>query len=236
MENQTPNTNPAPDPDQNSHSGSDYKTIDEYLLGLSIAISNSSHEEIAPALLAYGYSPAELAIGTDLLTNAVDKHQAQVREYGDQYRATDDLHLKLTTAKAIYTKHVDVARVAFKKERGILAEINASGSRKQSHSGWLGQAKTFYKNILEKAELKAGMAKFGQTEAILNSAFDKVNAVETALLKQQKETGEAQTATRTRDKALDALALWSDDFVDIARIALKDEPHLLEILGLKQVA
>ncbi|MDP1726235.1 MAG: hypothetical protein Q8M15_05585 [Bacteroidota bacterium] len=236
MENQTPNTNPTPGPDQDPNSGSDYKTIDAYLLGLSIAINNSSHAEIAPALLAFGYSPTEMAVGTDLLTHAVDKHQTQVREYGDQYRATDDLHLKIALAKDIYLKHLGVARVAFKKERGILAEINASGSRKQTISGWLSQAKTFYKNILERTELKAGMAKFGQTEAILNLAYDKLKLVDTAISKQQKETGEAQTATRNRDKALDELALWSDDYIDIARIALKDNPHLLEILGLKQVA
>ncbi|MDP1726349.1 MAG: hypothetical protein Q8M15_06165 [Bacteroidota bacterium] len=236
MADQTNNNNPTPESGQNGNSGSDYKTIDAYLLGISIAIQNSGHDEIAPALLAFGYSRAEIEIGTALLTNAVDKHQIQVREYGDQYRATDDLHLKIDLAKGIYLTHLGVARVAFKKERGILAEINASGSRKHTISGWLNQAKTFYKNILGKAEYKAGMAKFGQTEPILKMAADKLNEVETAIAKQQKETGEAQTSTRTRDQALDALALWSDDYVDIARIALKDTPHLLEILGLKQVA
>ncbi|NEP46299.1 MAG: hypothetical protein F6K35_46720, partial [Okeania sp. SIO2H7] len=48
---------------------------------------------------------------------------------------------------------------------------------------------------------------------------------------QEKEKGEAQQATKTRDEALDALDDWLGDFLAIAEVALADKPQLLEALG-----
>ncbi len=231
MENPT-NNNPNPTPAP----GSDYQTIDAYLLEVSVAIQNSDHPDIAPVLEQFGYTPTIIAIGEALLSNAVDKHQSQIRDYGDKFRATDQLHDQLEIARDLYVTHLNVARVAFKDDRGILTKLHALGRRKRDQMGWLGQAKTLYKNLLESAELKTGMARFGQTEAKMEAAFAEISKVENALAKKQKESGEAQTGTRTRDQALEDLANWNDDFTEIARIAFNKTPHLLEILGLKQVA
>jgi hypothetical protein len=49
---------------------------------------------------------------------------------------------------------------------------------------------------------------------------------------QLKEKGEAQAATEARDKALDNLQEWMSDYIAVARIALEDEPQLMEMLGI----
>jgi len=49
---------------------------------------------------------------------------------------------------------------------------------------------------------------------------------------QLKEKGEAQTATKVRDEAVDQLDAWMSDFTGIARITLEENPQYLEMLGI----
>jgi hypothetical protein len=58
--------------------------------------------------------------------------------------------------------------------------------------------------------------------------------VETANLVQTKEKGESQNATKVRDTVVDSLSAWLSDFIAISRIALEEEPQLLESLGILQ--
>ena len=51
-----------------------------------------------------------------------------------------------------------------------------------------------------------GLGNFGITRKKLQDGLAEVNAVEASNLTQEKEKGEAQAATQTRDKALDAPA------------------------------
>jgi len=53
---------------------------------------------------------------------------------------------------------------------------------------------------------------------------------------QEKEKGEAQAATQARDKALDELQDWLSDYLAIAKVALEEDPQLLEGLGVLQRA
>ncbi|MEM0941615.1 MAG: hypothetical protein AAF600_19240 [Bacteroidota bacterium] len=46
--------------------------------------------------------------------------------------------------------------------------------------------------------------------------------------------GEAQQFTVTRDEALDHLDEWMAEFKELAKIALEDQPQLLEVLGILQ--
>ena len=48
---------------------------------------------------------------------------------------------------------------------------------------------------------------------------------------QEKEKGEAQAATKARDAAIDELQDWLSDYLAIAKVALEDNPQLLEGLG-----
>ena len=60
--------------------------------------------------------------------------------------------------------------------------------------------------------------------------------IERANLTQEKEKGEAQAATKARDAALDDLQDWLSDYLAIAKVALEEDPQLLEGLGVLQRA
>ena len=106
------------------------------------------------------------------------------------------------------------------------------GERKESVSGWPVQVNQFYTNMLGNQNWLGAMANYGITTEKLMAGEALVIQVKTALSSQKIEMGEAQEATRTRDKAADTLQAWYSDFIAIARIALEDKPQYLEMLGI----
>ena len=124
-------------------------------------------------------------------------------------------------------------RVAFKKEPGVATKLALNGRRKESFSGWLEQANLFYDNALANPDILNGLAKFGITEEKLQAGKTQVEELAALNAAQEKEKGEAQQATKTRDEALDALDDWLEDFLAIAEVALADKPQFLEALGVR---
>jgi len=230
---ETNNPNPNPNPEDGEKGPDNYVTLDSYLSQTKIALTNSSHSEIAPVLSTYGYPATKIADGVALHADAEKKQKDQIKEYGEQYTATDALHIAILVVSNVYIEHLELARIAFKNQRGVLSELAAKGERKKTQDGYLSDATTFYKNLLDKPAYVVAMAKFGQTEAILNDGYALVKTANTKLAEQRKEQGEAQTATKNRDIAVNLFSEWYSDFIGVAQIALKNKPELLEILGVK---
>jgi hypothetical protein len=183
-------------------------------------------------LQEYGYTLEKLRQGKVLYETAFKLQQQQRREYGEQIAATETLNKLWETAQASYMKCVKIARVAFKNNAGIATELDLNGIRKRTISGWLLQVQQFYNNALANPQILASLAEYGITEEKLKFCLAEVEAVAQANLVQEKEKGDAQNATKTRDKAVDELDDWLSDFIAIAKIALEAEPQLLESLGI----
>lgn len=210
------------------------QSIQDRLLAAQIAIENAlNDEEIAPLLTAYGYDVTKLNVGNALRQAAMQEVQRQVEEYGDQFTATDIVNQAWQQANAEYMKHVKIARVAFKNERGAFQKLALDGQRKRTLSGWLGQARQFYSNALSDTHVQNVLLGFGIDVAALTAAQALVDAAEQASAAQESEKGDAQQATLERNKAMQALDAWMSDFIAIARIALAGKPQLLEKLGVQ---
>lgn len=208
-------------------------TIDAQLLTAQTAIDNAlANDAIKSALALFGYDETKLNAGKSLSEDALALHAQQKREYGEQFTATDALDAALTTANTTYMRHVKVARVALKNERGASQALRLDGRRRKTYSGWLEQANVFYTNAQSDANIQAKLASFGMDAAALQAAQQLVKDVEAKLAAQLKEKGEAQAATQERDSVLEDLLDWMSDFRAIARVALEDQPQLLEILGI----
>ena len=209
------------------------QAMEDRLLAAQIAIDNSlSDAEIQPFLAEYGYDAAKIGAGKALYDTAQDLHQIQIKEYGEQYAATDELKAKWDKGNAVYMRHIKVSRVAFENDRAAYHKLDLGGKRKVSLSGWLAQSKQFYINALADSNVLTELAEFCITQAKLEAGKQLVDETEAANADQKKEKGEAQQATIDRDEAIDNLEGWMSDFIAIARIALEDKPQLLEKLGI----
>lgn len=208
-------------------------SLADRLLAAQVAIDNALSDDKVKALLAvYGYDETRLNAGKSLLNTTNQLQQAQQKEYGDQFEATDQLNQTWKKADSDYMKFVKVARIAFKTDYAVHKKLDLGGTRKRTLSGWLGQAKQFYLNALADTAVLEMMTMFGITQEKLELGKSLLEHTEAANAAQKKEMGEAQQTTLERDKAVDLLDEWISDFIAIARIALEEKPQLLEKLGI----
>ena len=90
----------------------------------------------------------------------------------------------------------------------------------------------FYENALAQQALLDRFAELGLTAEKLQEGKAKVEAAALAEHAQEVARGKAQEATRVRDEAFAALKVWMDDYLTVAKVALRDAPQLAEMLGI----
>ncbi|MEL6899991.1 MAG: hypothetical protein AAFP07_03495 [Cyanobacteria bacterium J06606_4] len=208
------------------------RSIDTFLSDAQLAIDNSlNNPQILAAVKDFGYSTERLNQGKALYNALAAAQLEKSSESGEQISASEAVQAQWDIAKKSYMRLVKVARVALKKEGGAISQLALSGKRKESLSGWLSQANQFYQNALSSPAILKALKEFGITDKKLKAGLKEVEAVEAANLAQEKEKGEAQAATQKRDAALDAMQDWLSDYLAIAKVALEEEPQLLEGLG-----
>ncbi|NLW46023.1 MAG: hypothetical protein GXY86_01600 [Firmicutes bacterium] len=207
--------------------------IAEFLLGAQVIIENSLTDPVVKeALAAYGYSGETLATGKTLFEEAMALQNTQKKEYGDQVAATSELNDIWETADQQYMKTLKIARVAFQDHPKADKAVVLFGRRKESLSGWLAQAQTFYANILKDTDLMNALALYGYTTEKLQQESDLLSQITVKNQQQKKEMGEAQASTQARDEKIDELAKWISNLRAVAKVALADDPQQLEKLGI----
>ena len=209
------------------------KIIATKLHSIENAISGALDSlEIQAKLGVFGYTAERIYTGKRLLDNVVHLMTTQEKKYGGQYGATDEREKFLDGAYIRYMVTVKVSRVAFKGRPEMLASLNLTGERPRSLSGWIRSARILYSNLLETPEALEVLRGFGYTAERLQEELRDVEEVERLHVKQLSGKSAAQQSTQQRDEALDELCNWFSDFRAIARIALYDDPQLLEALGI----
>lgn len=183
---------------------------------------------VQQALKRVGFSAADIQQGKALYEHVQMLNVAQKQEYGDRYRATDALIEARRQARAQYMRHLEVARLALKDQRGVWNTLELSGERKANLFGWLAQAHTFYHNV---GLVQATLAKYNLPEAELQQGTSMIEAVIEAYHVRQKEGTEAQVATRQRNEILAQLKVWMRRFTMSAKLAFADDPNTLKGLG-----
>ena len=197
-----------------------------------IATTNAAEvQAIAAALNTYGFTQERLQEGRTLYEAALASNSTKQQQYGNQYDSTAKLNEQLDTLADTYTKHLKIARIAI-TQPGQAQALSLLGPRKRPFAARLAQIKQFYTNALSNPDILAALAKYNITKKILEDTQTDIAAVETTSATREQLKGAAQAATQTRNEHLKQLETWMKEFRTIAKIALKDEPQLLESLGI----
>ena len=187
--------------------------------------------EIA-AILAdpYGYTPADFDAGLALVTDLQQAIADHVREYGEQFLATEASEDATAALAALFTAHRRLARTAVPRGTARYDALGLRGLVADGEAALFDQTGTFYQTLTDDPTLADGIR--GLNPAAVARGLAAVETARAAEDAQVKETGEAQRSTVLRDRAAHAVRIHAGELAEVAKIALTDQPQLREVLGL----
>ncbi len=225
-----PNT---PTPDNASQPESDYLSIRDRLNGYKVALTNARNAAILPYLQNVGYVAADITARLADVERARQTNEDQVREYGEYSAAQAAYDAACATAHRDYIKHIGLARLKFRRDKGALIALDVVGERAEAQGEYVLEALNFYNNG-QKPAYQPGLASKGMTAVVLQAGSTAYLNLQTLLANIKKEGGEAQGATQTRNRTLALLEDWMVEFTGSARIALEGQGQLMEQMGMTE--
>ncbi|WPP51113.1 hypothetical protein [Catalinimonas niigatensis] len=186
------------------------------------------HTDIQAVMTPFGYDKVKLGEAHTLLGEVKKWDSLHFEHIGVQKKATQDIIDARQQVNNIYSKHLKIARLALDQQRELWDLLKLEGRRKQSLSDWLGQVKAFYYNCGRAAEI---LNKYNITQDIVDQTKAMIEAIEDYRVHQSVSRSHAQEATQRRNKFTRELDSWMQEFMYVAKLALKNNPQYLEALG-----
>lgn len=197
-----------------------------------VSLDNAENQpEIASIMAEFGYDTETIAQGKTLLSEtrqAYDTNKTEDDETSAAYAEFSSLKAQL---EATYSMHRKKAKVVFRNDSITLGKLAVSGSLPKAYIKWLETVRKFYTIALADTDIQSKLARLKITTDDLNAAATRITNLETARAEYLKEIGESQDATKAKDAAFAKMDDWMSEFYAVAKIALEDNPQLLESLG-----
>ena len=207
--------------------------IDSIMNAIRILITNCiSHDVIRQVLNEFGYTTEKLQQGLDMYNEVDGLVTEQHEEYNEQYEASNIFYSEWELAKKFSMRTLKFARIAFEGNTKILNDMHANKSRSDRYDVWRVDARAMYDTMLGDENLINVMLEFGYSIEKLTTEYEDVKKLDTLYNNFMTEKGEAQQSTLIRDQKLQELRIWMGRLKKVARLALADQPQLLEILGI----
>jgi hypothetical protein len=207
---------------------SEAEALERYRIALENATNQSS---IYTILSEFGYDKSALSEGKkvyDETLNAYDSNKKETNEASVVYRNFSAESEALFNA---YFLHRKKARVIFRKEPEILIRLGVNGRQRTTYVKLMENVRRFYSEITADEDLQKSLLRLKVTAEEIQQAQEKISTVEQLRADYLKEKGESQDATQQKDEAFSKMDDWMSEFYAVARIAMEDNPQLLESLG-----
>lgn len=208
---------------------SEAKTLEQF----RVTFENTKLQpQIASTMAEYGYGSAEMATGNALYETtllAFDSSTTETDEVSAAYAVFD---AKKNQLGDIYSAHRRKAKVVFYDDLVTAKKLEITGSIPAAYVNWLDTVSKFYSITIKDAEIQTKLSRLKITLDDLNAANALIPEVKASRAVYLKEKGESEDATSIKDTAFAKLDVWMREFYSIAKIAMEDNPQLLEALSL----
>lgn len=208
------------------------KSQTEILESARIALTNvETNPTIKPLMEDLGYNTAKIDEGKALLNEAKEQfnsNQTLEDTRAKNYKAFNDEKNKI---ESTYSKDRKKSKIAFKQDALVLKELGIKGIIPKSYVKWLETINLFYNTLNTQPNILNQLATLQITQQNVTELISDINELENLKATYIQAKGNAQNATKTKSKAFKDLEKYMSNFFAIARIALENEPQLLESLG-----
>nr|WP_319398086.1 hypothetical protein [uncultured Carboxylicivirga sp.] len=195
-------------------------------------LNAQTHEKIKLYMADMGYDDESLKQGESLLNVAMEKAQSSELERLEKSESHKLWLDALTDTTILYKQLRKKAKAVFRKDPFAMSQLDLMGDMPNAYLKVLSVIRTFTSGLLAKEEWMLKIQRLKVTKEEVELLHAKVEGMATLRASYYKEKGESENATQVRDQALADLEDWKHDFKAVARIAMEDEPQLLEVLGI----
>lgn len=208
------------------------KSEAQILENYRVALENSEKLTIISTKLAeYGYTKEKLTEGKALLQQTrkiYDENKNSTIEKLRAYTIFDEKKEKLDNT---YRNHRKRAKVLFSDETAILEKLGIKTAIPRTYTLWLEKVKIFYTYIQNNEEIKTQLVLFKITSDDIEKTLLLIDELEQNRVEYLEEKGKSQNYTKNKNNAFTKLNKWMNYFYSVAKIALEDNPQLLEALA-----
>lgn len=207
---------------------SEAKTLEQY----RVTFENTELQpQIASTMAEYGYDPATIAVGKELYDKVRLAYATNKNETDETFAAYAAFENKRKQLNDIYSAHRKRAKVVFREDPVTANKLGIAGAMPKAYLSWLETISKFYDKTTTDVALQTQLSQLKITLDELNAAKALLPEVESLRAVYLKEKGESQDATTIKDIAFAKLDDWMRKFYAVAKIALEDNPQLLEAFG-----
>ncbi len=215
--------------------------------GQQLIDNGQGNAEVAAALAAYGYDAARWTEGQALLDAARQKIEANENAFAAQLGATDafktafDLAWEQAQSLARLcarlfggqTELLELLGLHERRDPSTGESVLAWPSRNRQLATFLAWGQNLYAVAQSNPAVRAMLTSYGYPTGRLSQEAAAVLAVVQANNAQEVAKAQTQQTTVERDEAAAALKEWLDKTETVAKMALKGQRQLLEMLGLR---
>jgi hypothetical protein len=209
------------------------KAENEFLERSRIALTNAqSDTRIKPILGEYGMDDEKIAEGWEIYNTTKTTWEQNKKETAETKIASNAYRKEYDELQALFKEHRDKTIIFFKKQPDILIRLGVEGKFPTKYRDFFDKTKHYYQTILENEEVQQKTSLIKITSGVATGALAKHESLLSKRAEYEKEYGESQEATKSKNEALLELKDWMEDFDNMAKVALYNHPQLLEVLGI----
>ena len=169
--------------------------------------------------------------GERLLQKAIEMYQGNKSENAGRTLAYENFSSLWDEMESIYSIHRKKSKIIFKNNPGIQKKLLIAKPIPETFESWIQSVNIFYMHLFNDPILKKKVLRLKITPDEIQEAIGKLEKLEKSRSAYILEKGEAQNATQLKNEAFTNLEKWMSDFFAVAKIALANNPQLLEALG-----
>ncbi len=208
------------------------RTLAHFMAFVQKFILNCKNPEILNFLARFGVTEARINEGITLYNDTQKSIDDQKREHQEKLQAYDEFFAKKGECLEEFKLFNTFGKLAVKGNKDMHTRIGFNQPKELSTFSWMKQAVGRYKSSLTEPEFITKMSRYNITAKDIE--LFKTNIEDLMLLraKYDREKGQAENSTNIKRDKVEQLEDYIQELKTIAKVSLKNNPQLLEELGI----